>query len=50
MKPLSLIIVMSLIIGAILVKRGTSNMSNLAPERSVSQVSQDANLVKEQVR
>jgi hypothetical protein len=37
------------IIGAILVKRGTSNMSHLTPERSVSQVSQDANLVKEQV-
>jgi hypothetical protein len=38
------------IIGAILVKRGTSNMSNLTPERSVNQVTQDATLVKEQVR
>jgi hypothetical protein len=38
------------IIGAILVKRGTSNMSNLTPERTVNQVSQDATLVKEQVR
>ncbi len=38
------------IIGAILVKKGTSNMSNLTPERSVNQVTQDATLVKEQVR
>jgi type III secretory pathway component EscV len=38
------------IIGAILVKRATSNMSNLTPERTVNQVSQDATLVKEQVR
>jgi len=38
------------VIGAILLKRGASNMSNLTPERSVNQVSQDANLVKEQVR
>ena len=38
------------IIGAILVKKGTSNMSNLAPDRSMNQVSRDANLVKEQVR
>ena len=38
------------VIGAILVKKGTSNMSNLTPERSVNQVSQDASLVKEQVR
>ena len=38
------------IIGAILVKRGASNLSNLTPERSVNQVSQDASLVKEQVR
>lgn len=37
-------------IGAFLVKRGTSNMSNLTPERTVNQVSQDATLVKEQVR
>jgi hypothetical protein len=38
------------VIGAILVRRGTSNMSNLTPERTVSQVSQDATMVKEQVR
>jgi hypothetical protein len=38
------------VIGAILVKKGTDSMSNLTPERSVNQVSQDANLVKEQVR
>jgi hypothetical protein len=38
------------VIGALLVKRGTSNMTNLTPERTVNQVSQDANLVKEQVR
>jgi VIT1/CCC1 family predicted Fe2+/Mn2+ transporter len=38
------------VIGAILVKKGMSDMSHLAPERTVSQVSQDANLVKEQVR
>jgi len=37
-------------IGAFLLKRGASNMSNLTPERSVNQVSQDATLVKEQVR
>ena len=38
------------VIGAILVKKGTSNMSNLTPDRSMHQVSQDASLVKEQVR
>lgn len=38
------------VIGAILLKRGASNMSNLTPERTVNQVTQDANLVKEQVR
>jgi hypothetical protein len=38
------------VIGALLVKKGTDNMSNLTPEKSVNQVSQDANLVKEQVR
>ncbi len=38
------------IIGAVLVRRGTSQMSDLTPERSVNQVSQDANLVKDQVR
>ena len=37
-------------IGAFLLKKGASNMSNLTPERTVNQVSQDANLVKEQVR
>lgn len=36
-------------IGAFLVKRGASNMSHLTPERSVHQVTQDANLVKEHV-
>jgi len=38
------------IIGAVLVRRGTSQMTDLTPERSVNQVSQDANLVKDQVR
>ncbi len=38
------------IIGALLVRRGTSQMTDLTPERSVNQVSQDANLVKDQVR
>jgi hypothetical protein len=38
------------VIGAILVKKGMSDMSHLAPERTVNQVSQDAHLVKEQVR
>lgn len=38
------------VIGAILVRKGASSMSNLTPERSVNQVSQDATLVKEQVR
>ena len=38
------------VIGVILVKKGASNMTHLTPERTVNQVSQDANLVKEQVR
>jgi len=38
------------IVGALLVKKGTSSMSNLTPERTLNQVSQDANMVKEQVR
>ena len=38
------------IIGALLVRRGTSQMTDLTPERTVNQVSQDANLVKDQVR
>ena len=38
------------VIGAVLVKKGTANMSNLTPERTVNQVSQDATMVKEQVR
>jgi hypothetical protein len=38
------------VIGVILVKKGASNMTHLTPERSVNQVSQDAHLVKEQVR
>ena len=37
-------------IGAFLLKKGAANMSNLTPERTVNQVSQDASLVKEQVR
>ena len=37
-------------IGAFLVKRAATNMSHLTPERTVNQVSQDASLVKEQVR
>ena len=37
-------------IGAFLVKKGAANMSHLTPERTVHQVSQDASLVKEQVR
>ena len=36
-------------IGAFLIKRGASNMSHLTPERTVHQVTQDANLVKEHV-
>jgi len=38
------------IIGVVLLKKGASDMSNLTPERSVNQVSQDATMVKEQVR
>jgi hypothetical protein len=38
------------VIGGILVKKGTSDMSGLAPERSMRQVSRDATLVKEQIR
>jgi len=38
------------VVGALLVKQGTSQMTDLTPERSVNQVSQDANLVKDQVR
>lgn len=38
------------VIGALLVRKGASSMTNLTPERSVHQVTQDANLVKEQVR
>ncbi len=38
------------VIGAVLVKKGTSSMTHLAPERSLDQVSRDAHLVKEQVR
>jgi hypothetical protein len=37
-------------IGGILVKKGTSDVSDLAPERTLRQVSRDATLVKEQVR
>ena len=37
-------------VGAFLLKRAAANMSHLTPERSVNQVSQDASLVKEQVR
>jgi len=38
------------VIGALLVRKGVSDMGDLTPERSVNQVSQDANFVKEQVR
>ena len=38
------------VIGALLVRKGASSMSNLAPERTINQVSRDANLVKEQVQ
>lgn len=38
------------IAGALLVRKGASDMTDLTPERSVNQVSQDANYVKEQVR
>jgi len=40
------------VIGAILVSRGTSNMSaqNLTPERTQEQVTRDARAVKEQIR
>jgi hypothetical protein len=40
------------IIGAILVRRGTTNLSvsNLAPERTVDQVQQDIKVGREQVR
>jgi len=38
------------IIGALLVRKGASNMSNLTPERTAHQVAQDASLVREQVR
>jgi len=38
------------IIGAVLVRQGTAQMTDLTPERTVNQVSQDANLVKDQVR
>jgi len=37
------------VIGAILLKRATTNMTKLTPERTVHQVSQDANMVKEHV-
>jgi len=39
-------------IGALLLKKGAAdlNPANLTPERTVNQVAQDANLVKEQVR
>ena len=38
------------VIGAVLVRRGTAQMTDLTPERTVNQVSQDAALVKDQVR
>lgn len=38
------------IIGAILVKMGTSNMSDLEPERTTRQVRKDANLAREHLR
>jgi hypothetical protein len=38
------------VIGAILLKKGSSDFKDLTPERSVRQASHDAALVKEQVR
>ena len=38
------------LVGIVLLKKGTSDMSNLTPERTAHQVAKDANLVKEQVR
>ena len=38
------------VIGAVLVKKGTSDMSGLVPERSAQQVAKDAQFVKEQVQ
>jgi len=38
------------ILGGLMLKKGASAMSNLTPERTLNQVSQDASLVKEQVR
>jgi predicted phage tail protein len=38
------------VIGAVLVKKGTSDMSGLVPERSAQQVGKDAQFVKEQVQ
>jgi hypothetical protein len=38
------------VIGAVLVKKGTSDMSGLVPERSAQQVAKDAQFAKEQVQ
>lgn len=38
------------VMGAILVKTGTSSMHDLAPDRSMRQVAEDAKLVREQAR
>jgi len=38
------------IIGAVLVKKGASDMAGLAPERMAHQVAKDAQFVKEQVQ
>jgi hypothetical protein len=38
------------VIGAVLVKKGTSDMSGLTPERTTHQVAKDAQFVKEHVQ
>ena len=38
------------VIGAVLLKKGASDMKDLTPDRSVRQVSRDATLVKDQVQ
>lgn len=38
------------VVGALLVRKGASSMSDLTPERTINQVSRDATLVKEQVQ
>ncbi len=38
------------VIGAVLLKKGASDMKDLTPDRTMRQVSRDATLVKDQVR